>query len=190
MAKINNRAMPIIKNMGYMWHRKYVNWEGGRKLFGSPEVGKGKDVNFADQAGIYVLYDRNLQPIYVGQTGSGKTIGLFDRLRDHTHDELFCMWERFSWFGFYSVNTVEGGVDKGFDDEFEIETDVNELMNIIETLIIRTCRPSFNKASGCLVSGTVVEDVQWYYQEAEWEEQEAEFKRLQGTCKSLGKEKS
>ena len=34
--------MPIIKNIGYMWHRKYVNWEGTRELIGYPEIGKEK----------------------------------------------------------------------------------------------------------------------------------------------------
>lgn len=190
MAKINNKTMPIIKNIGYMWNRKYVNWENSRELIGYPEFGRAKEVNFANQAAIYVLYDLNFRPIYVGQVGKGDTKGLFDRLRDHTHDELFCMWERFSWFGFYSVEALDQGqkgIDKVFEDEYEIETNVNELMNVIESLIIRTCRPSFNKASGCLLHEKVADDIEWYYQEAEWEEQETEFNRLKGICKSLNK---
>ena len=26
--------MQIIKNVGYMWHRKYVNWQKGNELIG------------------------------------------------------------------------------------------------------------------------------------------------------------
>lgn len=182
MGTINGKSRPIIKSIGYMWHRKYVNWQSGRKLIGTPEAGKGDRVDFANQAGIYVLYDKNMQPIYVGQAGKGETKGLYDRLKDHTEDELFCAWERFTWFGFYSKEAINAKCD----DEFEICTDVNELMNIVESIIVRVWKPSFNKSSGCLHSDNSEEIIEWYYQEAEWEEQQEDFNRLKKICKSLG----
>jgi hypothetical protein len=179
--------MPVIKDIGYMWHRKYIDWEGKRELIGYPEIGKGGGVNFANQAAIYALYDRNFQCIYVGQVGKGETVGLFDRLRDHTHDDLFCMWERFSWFGFYSANSID---KETYNDEFDITTNVNELMNVIESLIIRICRLPFKKAVGCLFNEKSNEDIAWYYQKAEWEVQKDQFNKLKRICKSLGNKKS
>ncbi len=181
MATINSNKMPIIKNIGYLWHRKYVNWQSGRDLIGNPDGFPGTSVNFADQAGIYVLYDRNLQPIYIGQAGKGNSKGLYDRLKDHTEDYLFCAWERFSWYGFYSRKVLEdvrtGKLD-AFNAEYEIETNAEELVNVMESILIRICRPSFNMASGTLCDGRGNNIIEWYYQEAEWEEQQEEFDKL------------
>ena len=100
--------MPIIKNAGYMWHRRYVNWQSGDKLMGVLEFKQGKAVNFAYQAGIYALYDKDFKCVYVGQAGRGEIKGLYHRLKDHAiSDHLFCRWERFSWYGFYSVKSLE-----------------------------------------------------------------------------------
>lgn len=188
MAEI--KSVPIIKNIGYMWHRKYVNWQKGRELIGTPDGFQGGNINFADQAGIYVLLDRNLQPVYIGQSGKGSLIGLYDRLKDHTVNDNFCAWERFSWYGFYSKEALQSswkGDDKGFDKEYKISTDVNELMNVIESILIRTCRPSFNRSWGCLTSDNSDGIIEWYCQEAEWKEQEEEFNKRKHLCETLKK---
>nr|MBF0223477.1 hypothetical protein [Desulfobulbaceae bacterium] len=46
---------PIIKNIGYMWHRKFVNWDTV-SLIGHSEH-DDSPVDFAYQAGIYALYN-------------------------------------------------------------------------------------------------------------------------------------
>jgi len=40
--------MTIIKNLGYMWHRKYVNWQSGNELIGFSGSKPYKAINFAD----------------------------------------------------------------------------------------------------------------------------------------------
>ncbi len=174
----------IIRNVGYMWHRKYVNWQKGTKLIGHSET-DDRAVDFAYQAGVYSLYDKNLICIYVGQAGRGENKGLFHRLKDHTDDHLFCMWERFSWFGLYSTDALKKGDDAAFDKEFDVRTNVNNLMNVIESMIIRTCRPSFNISIGSLRGDKDKDLIEWFYQKAEWEEREAEFNNLKKICKSL-----
>ena len=72
--------MAIIKNIGYMWHRKHVNWDT-HELTGYSDDKEKKKVNFAYQAGIYVLYNRNFECIYVGQAGKGKT-NLSDQIEE------------------------------------------------------------------------------------------------------------
>ncbi len=179
----------IVKNAGYMWHRKYVNWFSGEELIGYSEV-NDKRVNFANQAGIYALYDGNSKCVYVGQSGKGSYKGLYHRLKDHAiEDGLFCMWERFTWFGFYSSTMLYKGVNEkakgNYDKEFPIKTDVNELMNVIESMIIQVQTPSLNMSSGCMTADKSREKIEWFYQMAEIEEQKAEFNRLKQICKSL-----
>jgi hypothetical protein len=173
--------MEIIKNIGYLWHRKYVNWQSGYELIGYPERGNCNPVNFADQTGIYALYDANFNCIYVGQTGRGED-GLYKRLQDHAmKGYLFCRWERFTWFGFYSTNAL---LKDSYDKEYKINTNVNELLNVIESLIIRANPPLENIKRGTL------KGIEWFYQEAEFEEQQSEFQRLHKTCKSMKQKKS
>jgi len=182
----------IIKNIGYMWHRKYVDWQKGEDLIGYSEK-DDKQVNFAYQAGIYVLYDHNFNCIYVDQAGRGDNKGLYHRLQDHTADDLFCLWERFSWFGFYSSDALVKDrknykeAKKLFDKEFNVETTVNELMNIIESMIIRVHRPQFNRSIGILRCEKDECNIEWFYQKAECDEREEEFRKLAAKYNSLKK---
>jgi hypothetical protein len=170
--------MPIIKSTGHFWHRRYVNWQNDRQLVGVSESSPGKPVNFEDQAAIYALYDKEFKCIYVGQAGSRETKGLYDRLKDHAIDDyLFCRWERFSWWGFYSLENLER---QDYDKQFKISTDVNEIMDMVESMIIRVNPPTLNMALGKLTG------VEWFYQEAEFEEQRAEYEQLRKICPCMG----
>jgi hypothetical protein len=178
----------IIKNIGYMWHRKYVDWQRGGELLGYSET-TDKPVNFAYQAGLYALYNSNSSCIYIGQAGKGEFKGLYHRLKDHTENHLFCMWERFSWFGFYSTATLKNGTDAAFLKEYDIKSNVNDLMNVIESLMIRAYRPAFNLSIGSLRCDNDKDQIEWFYQKAEWEEQEREFDKLKKECKSFSRNK-
>lgn len=98
-----NTIMPIIKNFGFMWERDKVEWgkkgPGGSASFDGIRAGnKKRRVNFLEQMGIYVLYDKFEQPVQIGQA---KVI--FKRLQQHRSDHLRNRWSLFSWFGFYSA---------------------------------------------------------------------------------------
>jgi hypothetical protein len=95
--------VPIIKNFGFMWERAKVDWgrqgPGGTDRFEGVKAGnKKRRVDFLDQMGIYVLYDKFEQPIQVGQASV-----IFRRLRQHRADHLRNRWSLFTWFGFYNV---------------------------------------------------------------------------------------
>jgi predicted GIY-YIG superfamily endonuclease len=60
-------------------------------------------VDFAEQLGVYLLYDRR-DVVYVGRTDTRR---LGKRLYEHTTDRLSGRWDRFSWFGLCPV-TKEG----------------------------------------------------------------------------------
>lgn len=177
MAK---KYSPIVKNIGYMWHRKYVNWNKSH-LIGYSESGD-EEMDFRYQAGIYVLYGKDYEIIYIGQAGKGENSGLFKRIKDHTQDEMFCMWERFSWYGFYSKSALK---KDDYGEEFTFECDVNEIMNVIEALLIRVNLPKFNKSSGSLLKEGEGGMIEWFYQKAEFEEQESKYEELVKKCRSL-----
>lgn len=96
----------FISNYGLFWQRKYVNFGyGGNKgtLLGKMDQNNSFPVDFREQTGIYVLYDKDFIPIYVGQAGNGNET-LFSRLKHHTTDDLCNRWEYFTWFGLRRVS--------------------------------------------------------------------------------------
>jgi hypothetical protein len=96
----------LISNYGLFWQRKYVHFGyGGNKgrLVGMMRQKESVLVDFREQIGIYVLYDKDFIPIYVGQAGNGNAT-LFARLQYHTTDYLRNRWEYFTWFGSRRVN--------------------------------------------------------------------------------------
>ncbi|HEV3155626.1 MAG TPA: GIY-YIG nuclease family protein [Candidatus Baltobacteraceae bacterium] len=101
----------IIKAYGLFWRRDEIYWTPGAgnkselsdqfRLLG--RRGKNKPglrvCDFRTQRGIYILYG-DLGAHYVGLT---RQQDLGKRLKDHTSDEHYDRWDRFSWFGFRSV---------------------------------------------------------------------------------------
>jgi len=151
----------LIKAAGYMWHRRYVDWNRHR-LAGLPEVGQGDEVDFADQSGIYGLYAANHECIYIGQTGRSDS-GLYDRLKTHALDDhLFCFWERFTWFGFYSPEQLR---NSKFYDPVATAVTLAEALNTIESVGIYLALPRFNRRYEAGFNG-----VSWYYQDAEYKQ--------------------
>lgn len=95
----------MISNYGLFWQRKYVHFEPGgkkRSLLGKNSQKHSVLVDFGEQIGIYVLYDKDCIPIYVGQAGNGNGT-LFTQLQQHTMDSLSNRWDYFTWFGLRRV---------------------------------------------------------------------------------------
>lgn len=98
--------VPIIKNYGFLWERKYIyRGSGGDGNAGHlrGKVKNSQEADFRDQIGVYVLYDRNQHIVYVGQAGNGNA-SLFTRLKNHMDGDLWNRWEYFTWIGFRDVN--------------------------------------------------------------------------------------
>ncbi|WP_375504790.1 GIY-YIG nuclease family protein, partial [uncultured Jatrophihabitans sp.] len=97
------------RTYGLFWERNEVHWTPGRGhrrlLLGrrgkvNPKL---RVANLWDQRGLYVLYS-NTGPYYVGIATSR---GLGVRLAEHTDDDHWRYWERFSWFGCSPVSDVQ-----------------------------------------------------------------------------------
>ena len=130
----------LVSNFGHLWERKYISWGRGRiKGHLRGYCRGGRQTDFRDQIAIYVLFDKDLVPVYVGQAGQG-TRKLFDRLKQHRTDHLWNRWEHFSWFGFRRVN--QSGSLSLHDDASKIfKAPGFQLLNEIEGALITALEP-------------------------------------------------
>lgn len=142
--------MPIIKNYGFLWERKYIFRGAGSNaghLKGTASASAIAD--FRDQIGVYVLYDQFQGIVYVGQAGNGNAT-LFTRLKNHMDGALRNRWKYFTWIGFKAVNvdgtlSAQQSVDAGVSG-FKYSDALNE----IEGILIEVIEPKLNKQSGRL----------------------------------------
>lgn len=142
--KITKERIKIINAFGIYWNRNLVHWKTNPDLLGIQQVG-ATEVNFKDQRGIYLLYDSR-EIIYVGQAIE-QTLG--QRLKQHTSDRLNGRWNRFSWFGFYSVNDKGHLLDR---KKFE-NIDIQILADTFESILIECVEPRQNRKQGNTLSG-------------------------------------
>jgi hypothetical protein len=127
----------IIKAFGMYWQRDLVVWRRKPALFGRQQAG-ATAVDFAEQRGIYILYDHHTV-VYVGRS-IDRALGL--RLYEHTIDRLSGRWNRFSWFGLQKVT------ESGKLEESEIRSTAASLTATLEALLIETLEPPQNRKRG------------------------------------------
>ena len=148
--------MPIIKNYGFLWERKYIfRGTGGDGNAGhlKGKASNNKSADFREQIGVYVLYDRNQTIVYVGQAGNGNA-SLFTRLKNHMDGALWNRWEYFSWVGFRDVNA-----NGTLSNQQSVESSISgfhysDALNEIEGVLIEVIEPKLNKQSGRLGGAT------------------------------------
>ena len=166
----------LIKNFGTLWERKYIHF-GSQGVRGCMIGSNGKidEANFVEQIGIYVLYDKDMQSVYVGQAGNGKA-SIFSRLKQHESDHLWNRWVYVSWYGFREVNN-DGTLSQKDHVEKTSKIDGANLLNEIEGLLITILEPRLNK-QGAKWSGVdeffqeIHEDVEEYTLDDLMEKQE------------------
>jgi hypothetical protein len=129
----------IINAFGIYWNRNLVLWKSTPDLLGIQYIG-ALEVNFKDQRGIYLLHDSR-ETIYVGQAIE-QTLG--QRLKHHTSDRLSGRWDRFSWFGFYSVDEKGHLLNRKKFDNLDIQI----LADILEAILIESIEPRQNRKQG------------------------------------------
>jgi len=138
----------LIRNYGLFWRRNNVFWgrpnvQGHLKGVRAKAV-KSEPVNFAQQRGVYTLYDDAFHLVYVGQAGANDNQRLLDRLRTHTRDALADRWMRFSWFG---VNWVRDTGDLSADAASANPT-IPYVLDHIEAILISAAEPAHNRQGG------------------------------------------
>lgn len=125
----------VIPCFGLHWKRDLVSWSTGQSLLGA--VKDGDAINFASQAGVYVLYQWP-QVNYVGRAASGS---LFQRLKRHDTDPGKGLWDRFSWFGLREVDDDGQLQERG-------QLSIAEEITMMEALLISVLTPPHNNKGG------------------------------------------
>ena len=135
----------VIPCYGIKWDRDLVSWEKTTgKILGQAFQDAGA-VDFADQVGVYILYD-GPNVVYVGRTAAGSK-GLYTRLRSHVYyPRRAHRWTHFSWFGLRTVDKENPTLDGQRKD-----LDVNGEIMLMETLLIELLSPAFNQKGGDLL---------------------------------------
>ena len=151
-------AMGAIKCYGDFWNRDLVNWvpgSSGRALWGRRRKAKADKVDFRHQIGVYVLFTKQREIVYVGQTGSGEKAALYSRLRRHRFGRLRDRWTHFSWFGVRAVTEELALAD--FENQGIQKTSV---LNELEGILLHLVEPRLNRQGPRWEGAT--EYVQWY----------------------------
>lgn len=143
--KTDRKYTNIIQSYGISWNRDKVLWKTSPDLLGTQTYG-ADPVNHSKQIGIYLLHDAR-EIIYVGQA-IFQTIG--ERLFQHTKDRLNGRWDRFSWFGLYSVNDT-GKLN--IYEEINRTISIENIGNTLESILIESIEPRQNRKSGNKLTG-------------------------------------
>ena len=130
----------LIPCYGMNWHRDQVWWDHNPNLLGKVDDDSGTNVNFANQVGVYVLYEWP-NVTYVGKTEDG----LYRRLHRHTTNEKRLRWDRFAWFGLRSVGPNQELVSP------RSALGVGQAITAMETLLITVLSPPLNDRQGDLL---------------------------------------
>lgn len=132
-----------VQAYGLYWERSAVRWDTGRRELMGKQDRYAQAVNFADQAGVYLLHSWN-EIVYAGKTNRHKSKnGLYDRLKDHhTSVRKNDRWNTFSWFGFKAVQK-DGNLGNEPDN-----CSFDDIVDIIEAIFIEALLPRLNMQSG------------------------------------------
>ena len=125
-----------VPAFGLHWKKGKVKWKKPGEILGR-QMRDADAVNFADQQGVYLLHkDRTV--VYVGRTSDG----LFERLYSHNKSRKALRWDRFSWFGFRSVDK-NGELNEPRNDFI-----LKHVVSILEAVLIETLEPPVNGQRG------------------------------------------
>ena len=137
----------IVTAFGMYWDRSYVDWDPTRPKLLGQQSKNSDEVDFSDQIGVYLLYDRR-EIVYVGQSNDErKHSSIGQRLKLHTKNRLRSRWDRFSWFGLKPVakgapTALDNGVGAGQNGASKAVIDV------MEAVLIEAIEPRQNRRQG------------------------------------------
>jgi hypothetical protein len=128
----------FVNAFGMFWRRDRVLWKTVPQVLGQQQAGSSP-VDFSQQKGVYLLHD-GYRVVYVGRT-TDQPLGV--RLKQHTFDRLNGRWDRFSWFGVFSVRD-DGTLSSTAPDVFNLDN----LIATMEAVLIEGLEPPQNRKRG------------------------------------------
>lgn len=147
-----------VKAFGAYWSRNSIRWNNNPKLLGQQQIG-ADEVDLSEQVGVYLLYDGR-EVVYVGRATDRPII---KRLQEHTKGRLRARWDRFSWFGLYSVSS-EGDLIV----DSSTACDSESLLRTLEAVLIEAMEPRQNRRGGDQFSD--IDYIQVEDPEKKWDE--------------------
>lgn len=142
----------LIHNYGLFWRREDIHWGAPGNstnpghLQGVPAKNTtAQPVDFAEQQGVYALYDDSFALVYVGQAGANDQQRLLGRLRNHRSDQIADRWTKFSWFGVRPVNTASRTLRA---EKTTAHPTVGDVLNHTEAILIAVAEPRHNLQGG------------------------------------------
>ena len=144
----------LIAAFGMYWERDHVDWAPTSPQLLGQQTDSSDDVDFTNQVGVYLLYDRH-EAVYVGQSNEGhETTSIGKRLRAHTRNRLKSRWDRFSWFGLSPVSDGPGGSPMEVNDpDPKRLVDAYKLIGLLEAVLIEAMEPRQNRRQGDFLRG-------------------------------------
>ena len=134
-----------VKAYGLYWDRTLVDWNPARGQLWGQQDENATPVNFADQAGIYLLHSWN-EIVYVGQTFRGEDeAGMYARIKQHHSDRdkrKSDRWDTFSWFGFKPVG------ENGDLQPYPENGTLSAVIDVLEAVFIEALMPRLNMQTG------------------------------------------
>ncbi|GHT18553.1 hypothetical protein FACS1894189_6600 [Planctomycetales bacterium] len=161
--KIQNddSSYPVISSYGLLWERDKVDWTNPQPVMNgsaywrtstgekqsiqyNDKIQDGKIINFANQIGVYILYNDE-KPVYVGRA-LGKNSCLFIRLFEHAkQNDKQEHWNKFSWFGICPVDRDNQKIIR----DAALPTYSSELVvHVLEAVLIATAAHPLNRKAG------------------------------------------
>lgn len=169
----------LVKNFSHLWERRYL--DRGRGSIAGHLKGKvspkSKVIDFREQIGVYVLYDKDMKAVYVGQAGYGVKDRLLDRLKKHEKDHLWNRWAYFSWYGIRQVTDTSLHAAQSNGSKYSVSGAT--LIEQLEGVLISVLEPTLNR-QGATWKGT-----QEYFQVIDHEVREVSLNDLQDQFSDL-----
>ena len=138
----------IVTAFGMYWDRSYVNWEPTKPRLLGQQSKNSDEVDFSDQIGVYLLYDRR-EIVYIGQSNEDrKHSSIGQRLKIHTKNRLRSRWDRFSWFGLNPIGKGTANQPLGNGIVASQNGATKAIIDVMEALLIEAIEPRQNRRQG------------------------------------------
>lgn len=138
----------IVTAFGMYWDRSYVDWEPTKPRLLGQQSKSSDEVDFSDQIGVYLLYDRR-EIVYVGQSNEGRKHSCIgQRLKLHTRNRLRSRWDRFSWFGLNPVGKGAASHPLGNGTAAGQNSATKAIIDVMEAVLIEAIEPRQNRRQG------------------------------------------
>ena len=138
----------IVTAFGMYWDRSYVHWEPTKPNLLGQQSKNSDEVDFSDQIGVYLLYDRR-EIVYVGQSNEDrKHSSIGQRLKLHTKNRLRSRWDRFSWFGLNPVGKRAANQPLGNGNGGGQSGATKAIIDVMEAVLIEAIEPRQNRRQG------------------------------------------